>query len=173
MSAEKWAPIAGYEGAYEVSDQGRIRSLTREVYAGRGRTRKHEGRLLSVYAGDKYSKVRLKLDGDGGSTKNVHQLVAEAFLGARPDGLEVCHNNSNAHDNRVGNLRYDTHVANIQDAVRIGHAGAKRKTECQHGHELTPENLYTSKRARGGVLRLCKTCALARDKRYREQRAAA
>ena len=156
---ENWRPIPGYEGAYEVSDLGKVRSLSREVYAGQGRTRRHAGRSLSVWTGDHYSKVRLKLDGQG-TTKNVHTLVALAFLGPCPDGMEVCHNNGRHHDNRASNLRYDTHSANQRDSVRLGTHHLAKRTHCNHGHEFTPEN--TNQRGRR---RLCRTCEQARAKR--------
>lgn len=48
-------------------------------------------------------------------TKMVHRLVAAAFLGPCPDGLQVCHSNGNSHDNRLENLRYDTPSNNQAD----------------------------------------------------------
>jgi hypothetical protein len=74
-------------------------------------------------------------------TKMVHRLVAEAFLGPCPSGMECCHNNGVAADNRLLNLRYDTHKSNIDDRARHGrvpkgenHARAKL-TELQV-HEI-------------------------------------
>ncbi|WP_341702630.1 HNH endonuclease [Ferrovibrio sp.] len=54
---------------------------------------------------------------DGASKKKrlVHQLVIEAFVGPRPDGLEVCHGNGIKDDNRLENLRYDTPAGNRAD----------------------------------------------------------
>lgn len=152
--AEQWRPVVGYEGAYEVSDLGRVRSLDRAVPAGRGRTRKSSGRVLSQYLGN-YAKVRLKVDG-AGSTKNVHALVAETFLGPRPDGLEVCHNNGDASDNRLANLRYDTHSANQSDQIAHGTNPWSRRTHCSKGHEFTPENTRTRGPNENG--RRCGTC---------------
>lgn len=157
---EKWLPVVGYEGYYEVSDQGRVRSLTRRVYAGRGRDRISEGRVLSPYLGDHYVKVRLKRDASG-ATKNVHQLVAEAFLGPRPEGMEVCHDNGQNHDNRVENLRYDTHSANQFDKVRHGSDHLAKRTHCNQGHAFTAEN--TIRRENGA--RRCRTCDRARTTR--------
>lgn len=161
---ETWRPVVGYEGAYEVSDLGRVRSLDRMVYAGRGREREHVGRVLSVHTGDKYSKVRLKLDGDGGTTWNVHTLVALAFLGPCPEGAEVCHENGDAHDNRPANLRYDTHSANMHDRVAHGRDPLARRTHCGRGHEFTPENTFTRTGANESGRR-CRACERARTER--------
>lgn len=153
---EEWRPVVGYEGAYEVSDLGRVRSLDREVYAGPGRTRRHVGRILAIHEDDHYSKVRLKLDGHG-ETVNVHALVARAFIGPCPSGLEVCHNNGQHHDNRLANLRYDTHSANQLDSVRLGMNPLAARTHCDRGHEFTPENTYLRTGARESGRR-CLSC---------------
>lgn len=114
---------------------------------------------MSIYTGDHYSKVRLKVGVP--TTKNVHQLVAEAFLGPRPEGMEVCHNNGQAHDNRAVNLRYDTHSNNQRDQVTHGiHTWANR-THCKWGHEY-PED---TPRSHGGRTRRCLPCERARTAR--------
>lgn len=166
-TTESWKPIAGYKGAYEVSDLGRVRSLDRHVYAGPSGMRLHKGRVLSIHAGDHYSKVRLKLAG-GGSTKNVHSLVAEAFIGPRPAGTEVCHNNGRHHDNRLINLRYDTHVANALERAMHGADPNARRTHCNQGHEFTPANTLrrTGENESG---RRCRACERARSKRRTSQ----
>jgi HNH endonuclease/NUMOD4 motif-containing protein len=145
---ETWSPISTHP-AYEVSDQGRIRRV-------------ETGQILSVYTGDHYSKVRLKVG--GAATKNVHQLVAEAFIGDRPDRLEVCHGNGDSHDNRLVNLRYDTHANNQLDQVRHGVHAEARRTHCDHGHEFTPENtrIRTGANESG---RRCRTCQRGRTAR--------
>jgi hypothetical protein len=48
----------------------------------------------------------------------VHRLVLETFAGPNPDGMECCHNDGNASNNRLDNLRWDTRKANIHDAIR-------------------------------------------------------
>jgi hypothetical protein len=53
----------------------------------------------------------------------VHSLVMLAFVGPRPDGLEVCHNNGVASDNRLSNLRYDTRSENNVDSSKHGKRG--------------------------------------------------
>lgn len=50
----------------------------------------------------------------------VHRLVLETFIGPCPVGMEACHNNGNRQDNRLANLRWDTHSNNVKDAVKHG-----------------------------------------------------
>lgn len=166
--AEEWRAVVGYEGYYEVSNQGRVRSLDRMVYAGQGRERRHVGRTLALHDGDNYIKVRLKRDG-GGRTWNVHTLVAAAFHGPCPDGLEICHNNGNAHDNRAENLRYDTHRANNWDKVLHDSMRYTRRYEesCVHGHPYEPGSYYISKETGG---KKCLVCDRIRGARYRAEK---
>lgn len=51
---------------------------------------------------------------------SVHRLVAEAFIGPRPDGMDVCHNDNNRLNNHYANLRYDTRRGNLADRDRHG-----------------------------------------------------
>ena len=52
----------------------------------------------------------------------VHRLILETFTGPCPEGMIACHNNGNPSDNRLGNLRWDTHRSNQADMVRHGTA---------------------------------------------------
>lgn len=133
---ERWVPVPGYEGLYEISDLARVRSLRREG----GRNQTYGGRLLkwSAGRGGRYT-VGLSRGGHG---KNfpVHSLVAAAFLGPCPEGLGVLHGYGDCTNNVLSNLRYGTQSENLYDAVRHGtHFWAKR-THCKNGHEFTPEN---------------------------------
>jgi hypothetical protein len=115
---EIWRPVVGYEGHYEVSDLGNVRSLDREVMAvrnGKEVTWKLKGKTLSPRR-DSSGHLQVNL-GQGGD-KSVHRLVMAAFVGPCPENLEVCHWNGIASDNRLENLRYDTRSANAQDAIR-------------------------------------------------------
>lgn len=118
---EVWKAVVGYEGSYEVSNLGRVRSLDRVVEsptAARGYPKRVIGRLLRPQnhsAG--YLHVRICR-----TTRLINHLVLEAFIGPRPDGLEACHNTGNKKDNRLSNLRWDTHVANCADCVEHGTA---------------------------------------------------
>jgi len=114
---EIWLPIRGYEGLYEVSDLGRVKSLAR--IAGKNII---EDRLLRGRVTE-YGYVRVTLSRDS-RTKSfaVHRLVLEAFVGPCPEGMEGCHGNGTPADNRKDNLRWDTPESNWQDKVKHGTA---------------------------------------------------
>ena len=127
VMSEIWKPVVGFEGRYEVSDLGRVRSLDRfEVYTRRdqysGRdlviTRKHRGRLLRP--GPRQSGHLSVLLGREEGSRSVHSLVLEAFVGPCPEGHECCHDNDVPDDNRLGNLSWGTRSKNLLDAVRNG-----------------------------------------------------
>jgi hypothetical protein len=110
-----WKPVVGFEGAYEVSDLGEVRSVDRWIVFADGRRRFYPGQLLAQYPGvEDYRRVTLKANGRS-LRENVQVLVALAFLGPRPPGKWVCHNDGNGANNRLGNLRYDTPTANSVD----------------------------------------------------------
>lgn len=155
LSIERWLPVVGWEGIYEVSDHGRIRSLTRKDSTGRTR----RGRVLrpDTYRGG-YLRVSLALGG-GVTRRSVHHLVLEAFFGPCPDGMEGCHNNGVPNENRLSNLRWDTHPANVADSIRQGTNRNTRKTHCPRGHALVEPNL-TAYSLRVGR-RSCLACARA------------
>lgn len=90
---ETWKQVVGFEG-YEVSNQGRVR---------RSRT----GRILrGQQCGNRpYLKLHLGTQEQRGQ-RTIHSLVAEAFLGPRPEGANVDHINGDYRDNRAENLRY-------------------------------------------------------------------
>jgi DNA-binding transcriptional regulator YiaG len=123
--SEIWKAVPGFEGAYEVSDQGRVRSLDRVVTVSPNRwggvSRKSiRGRVLvpGPHQGG-YQSVNLYAEGAQHST-TVHILVAAAFLGPRPEGHEVCHKDGDHQNSALTNLRYGTPVSNNQDKRRHG-----------------------------------------------------
>lgn len=113
---ETWRPIPGIEG-YEVSDHGRVRSLDRWVQYMNGRRHRRKGRMLTP---DQDSRGRMRLSLGSKARSRIHQLVALAFIGPCPDGMEVAHNDGNPSNNRLANLRYDTHSGNHDDRHRHG-----------------------------------------------------
>lgn len=158
-TVDQWMPIPGYEGLYEASDQGSIRSLDRTVATRNGRSLRFRGATLSATAReDGHLKVSLSRNGEVSSRK-VHQLVMEAFVGPCPSGREVCHGDGDPTNNRFANLRYDTHAANTKDRVRHGVHHHAVKTRCPQGHPLAGPNLKASALARGN--RVCRACGSA------------
>lgn len=123
MAKANWKPIPGWEDLYEVSDDGRVRSLDRMIVVPNPRgvlaPRNYLGRDLRLFiTGKGYPSVKLSRPGQRPVTVYVHEAVMTAFVGPRPIGLETCHGNGIPSDNRICNLRYDTRRANAQDAVR-------------------------------------------------------
>lgn len=117
--AEVWKDIPGYEGRYQASNLGRIRSLDRRVSIGNGATRLMRGRVLRP-AGQKTDPHLRVVLGHGAPGALVHRLVALTFLGSCPEGQEVRHLDGNPLNNRVDNLAYGTRTENILDVFRIG-----------------------------------------------------
>lgn len=115
MPRERWQPVVGFEGLYEVSSLGRVKSLH-----GHNRQRGHILRTpLAGGCGGKYPSVSLCRDG-GQRCNPVHKLVAAAFLGSRPTGHEIDHVNGKKTDNRASNLEYVTVIENHARARRLG-----------------------------------------------------
>jgi hypothetical protein len=118
---ENWKPVKGYEGFYEVSDRGRIKSTTREVKTGINfnETRISKGKMLKLakkrtgylcFDASKENKVK---------TLQVHQAVASAFIENPLNKPCVNHKNAVKTDNRIENLEWVTHKENSEHASKL------------------------------------------------------
>lgn len=155
---EQWLPVVGYEGLYEVSDQGRVRSMDRKVTSRRGYVRFFPGRILTPWIKPcGHLKVTLCKDGKE-TTTLVHRIVLTAFVGPCPDGMHVCHWDDDPANNHLSNLRWGTSSDNKHDAVRNGKHVCANKTHCPQGHAYVGPNLYLT--GKGG--RTCMACKKAR-----------
>lgn len=112
---ETWKDIPGFEGAYQVSDLGRVRSLDRVILV-RGFPRRLRSRIVAPqrHSGG-YRKLQL-----AGHQKFVHRLVAAAFLGPCPEGKEVAHLDNDRANNALSNLAYLTHQENLDHMLKHG-----------------------------------------------------
>ena len=163
--AERWLPTVGYEGCYEVSDQGGVRSLDRTVER-RGARARLAGKRLSPSDAHPSGHLYVHLYQNGhGATHQVHRLVMAAFVGPCPDGMEVRHLNGDPADNRLVNLTYGTRAENARDQVEHGVHNKASLKACQHGHEFTPENTYLN-----NGRRVCVTCRREYKRQWRKRR---
>ena len=117
---EKWRPVRGYKRWYEVSDRGRVRSVDRWVHFSDGRVRFYSEHILARYK-DWYGYLKVTLNRNSEDYRvHIHLLVAEAFLGKRPRGLQVRHKDGNPLHPYKNNLCYGTSKENHADALRHG-----------------------------------------------------
>ena len=132
--SETWRTIPGFKGKYEVSDQGRVRSLDRWVFM---RT-KHGHSYVLWRLGRVLKPGRMKCNGHlsvvlgrAVGSKTVHSLVMLAFVGLPPAGLEIRHLNGHPQDNRLVNIAYGTRSENGVD---------KKHHRGQSTYRLTPSS---------------------------------
>lgn len=115
---EVWRDIRGYEGMYQVSDRGRVRSIDRRVVNHKsGSTRIVHGMILNPFDnGNGYLVVGLH---NRRKTKNhyVHRLVADAFLERSENENHVNHKDYNTHNNSAENLEWCTQQHNVNHSV--------------------------------------------------------
>jgi len=143
-TAERWIPIVGYEGRYEVSNLGRVRTL---LYPNRSvRTTPLVMRSERTRTG--YLRVQL-----GGRHASVHRLVATAFVTPAVPGLNVCNHIDGLKSNNIAtNLEWTTAQGNSKHAVKTGlyplgdRHGSRRKPESRprgdaHGTHTHPESV--------------------------------
>lgn len=163
MQDEEWRDIPGYEGYYQASSLGRIRSLDREITQenrwGSTTTYLKLGQVLTTgaYSGERY-RVKLSCDGVK-EMKGVAVLVALAFHGVPAPGKDwALHRDGNMFNNAPENIYWGDQFDNMQDAIRHGTHHEKFKTHCTHGHELGGPNLGLNVTLGS---RYCKACALA------------
>ena len=112
-----WASVPGYDGFYEVSNYGDIRSLTRCVPYGRHKGMVYKGRDLTQFISGRYLSVKLSKAGIT-KTRYVHELVMLAFEGVRPDlksRCEIRHLDGKHLNNVLSNLKYGTAKENAAD----------------------------------------------------------
>ncbi len=127
---ENWKPVVGYESLYEVSDQGRVKTLHR---------RGTPAKILKQKPIKRHSTISLRNTNiKGGKSRciQVARLVLAAFVGPCPPEMEGAHNDGNGLNNSRSNLRYDTHLNNMRDKHRHG-TNYKPLGELHHLHILT------------------------------------
>lgn len=110
-SDEKWLPLRDFPEDYEVSSIGRVRRTSHKRGATVGRVRKEQS--FGKYRGYLFSRNSMVV------ARMTHRLVADAFLGPIPHGMQVNHKNGEKHDNRVENLEIVTASENRAHSYRV------------------------------------------------------
>jgi hypothetical protein len=146
LPGEEWRPIVGYDGRYEVSNLGRLRTWLglpgkgcQNIRAAFPKLKAHEShrcgyRQASLYSGHQKSRQHY-----------IHRLVAESFIGPTPEGCEVRHLDGDKKNNRLSNLTYGTKIENAKDRRSHGH---DRLGEMHHAHKLRASDIPEIKKRR-------------------------
>lgn len=120
MKNEIWKPVLGYEGIYEVSNLGRVKSNEREVKNSNNSTRLIKSKILKPYTKEgRYKTVNLSIN-DLKKTQPIHRLVVEAFIKKIKKGLVVNHIDGDKHNNNLSNLEITTYSENNKHAHKLG-----------------------------------------------------
>ncbi|MEC3021477.1 NUMOD4 domain-containing protein [Bacillus cereus] len=162
---EIWKDIEGYEGLYQVSNLGRVKSLARCVLRGNKRNLKVRERILkSSIRGTGYERINLYDEGVR-SGIYVHRLVAQTFLYKKDGADEVNHKDGNKLNNESSNLEWVTGEENIEHAFREGLHVSPRKSvhmlTLRGNHVMTfpsatEATKYLGKSSSGGIINVCK-----------------
>lgn len=117
---EIWKPVVGYERYYEISNLGRVKSLSREIIKSNGvRQRRSEYIKKITQDADGYQTVGLCVNGLNKKEK-VHTLVARAFVNGWFDGAEVNHKDFDRSNNNASNLEWVSHKDNVDHTIKAG-----------------------------------------------------
>lgn len=161
VGPERWLAVPGYEGRYEVSDRGAVRSLLT--------WRGQRSRFIGWLTPSGYHMVRLAAESGASEKVMVHHLVLAAFVGERPPHLEVRHLDGCKTNNALDNLAYGTRSENQKDNVRLGVHPNTVKTACPQGHPFDALNTYLHPNGS----RRCRACHRMSQRQYKKQRRAA
>ena len=124
---ETWLPVIGYEGIYEVSDHGNVRTVKTGKIKAPQKCKKTDHQWVMLWKDNTQKNMR------------IHRLVMFAFIGPPPDNHECCHNDGDASNNHISNLRWDTPAANQAD--RVKHGTSNRGERCASS-KLTTEQIF-------------------------------
>lgn len=148
---EIWKDIENYEGVYQVSDLGVVKSLARTIIYTDGRSRKVEERILKQNNDKDGYKVVCLAKNKSKAMNRVHRLVAKAFIPNEDNKPQVNHLNENKHDNRVYNLEWCTSKENINYGTGIekrADKGRKRimGTHINNGNRIIYKSITESEK---------------------------
>jgi hypothetical protein len=145
MAHEEWRDVVGYEGYYQVSNLGRVRSVDRRIIDSFGNERFYKGKPLKPsLKSTGYYSVALCKDGNK-DTAAIHRLVATAFLESDSNHTYIDHIDGDRTNNKLSNLRWCTQKENLKyaaeagsiDQSRIARAGKRYISKHKMGGHLT------------------------------------
>lgn len=145
MIKEEWRPIFGYEGLYEVSNLGRVKSLN---YNKTGKEK-----ILSFGISNGYLQVALHKNGSK-EQPLVHRLVWEAFYGKIPDGMVIDHIDTNRQNNSVENLRCVTPKENCNNPITLKRTVQKNRNQAKDPEWLNKMSEILKHRCNKPVIQL-------------------
>lgn len=164
LTPEEWRPVPGYEGIYEITASGRVRSVDRTITDSVGHEYLRQGAEKVVSVRDTgYYGVCLSREGKNRIHK-VHRLIYEAFVGPIPEGAIIRHLNDVRTDNRLENLAPGTHADNRCDSVRNGTHHHANLTHCPKGHPYDEANTRINTRG----ARYCGVCQREKSKAWKD-----
>jgi hypothetical protein len=152
VTAEEWRDVTDWEGLYEVSSHGRVRTIAHTVTRSNGRPLTVSAKFVGFTTSEGRRAVRLP----DGKQHEVADLVLCAFVGPRPPGAMALHSDDDPQHNHRENLRWGTRSDNAHDAIRNGRHNFARNTACPWGHAFAGTNLLRDSRQRS-----CRACANA------------
>lgn len=127
ISNEIWKDIKGYEGFYQISNYGRVKSLPRKVIHKDGVVALYKGVIMKTHTPlNRYEQIRLSKNGKS-NMKTVHRLVAEAFLPNPNNYPEVNHIDEVKDNNVLENLEWCNYEYNINYGGGITRRSVQRK----------------------------------------------
>lgn len=155
----EYRAISGFPG-YRVGNDGSVWTIKANGGNDKrpGRRAQHWRRLIAHVTRTGYHRVHLINDDGKSWVPCVHRLVLDAFVGPRPSGMQACHYpDFDKGNNRLENLRWDTHAENERDEYRDrSPVESKRCTRC--GEEKHRDEFRGDKRRPDGTSSWCKTC---------------
>lgn len=153
----EWVDIPGYEGLYQITKSGEIRSLTRARMTSQG-PKVWTGKILKPFVDPSNGYLYVNLSNVKPKKKAVHELVLLAFVGPRPRGLQACHGDGIRTNPKLDNLRWDTPAGNSAD--RLKH-GTHQRGERNSKSKLTKEQVQEIRSRKENSLALAKVYGVA------------
>lgn len=159
---EEYKDIPGYEGMYQVSNKGNVRSIDRVVITSLGRRRKEKGKILKpVKDTDGYNVVSLCGGQSNRKLVKVHRLVLLVFKGKPNDINLVCRHKDGSKDNNIiENLEWTTQLTNQRDRFTHGTAGIGEKNGRSKISDKTRQAIIKCVKKRGDIRCIAKALGM-------------